>query len=162
MIPMRYLKNKNLFCLIENCKSIPNFAFPGEKIGKYCKKHKLPEMLNITNKKCSNEKCNITGNYGFFGVKTSRYCKMHKLSGMININNKKCVEKTCENSANYGFSERVYCENHKLSGMTCLNVKYCNGNNNTCNIQGTFKFPGDNRKYCKLHKWPEMISTYKH
>ena len=90
---------KHQKCIHECCKKIHNFNYENQKIGLYCRDHKLENMVDVKNTKCLHDGCVIQPKYNYFGKKNGLYCSRHKLDNMIIIYSEKCKSDWCLTSA---------------------------------------------------------------
>ncbi len=81
-------------CLIDYCKTRPNFNYEGEKQAIYCSKHKLEDMIDVIHKKC------ILCQFNYASSNRLKY-KQH-----------------CTNCFYYKFPEHVQTRNHKTKENT--------------------------------------------
>ena len=77
-------------CIHNGCILRPNYNFPGEKIAKFCLKHKLQNMVNILSKKCEYLGCGFAAIFNNKGEKP-RFCATHKLPEMTNMKQSKSL-----------------------------------------------------------------------
>jgi len=128
-----------------------------EENAKYCKDHKLENMVNINKKRCIHKNCNRKAYYNNIGFPV-KYCSDHKLENMVNVIFKKCKIEDCKEIAhynNYGESP-IYCSEHKLEKMINVSSK-------KCKYKNCIKTPLYNYimikspKYCKDHKLENMV-----
>jgi hypothetical protein len=146
-------------CKFPNCETKSSFNYINKK-SRYCKKHKLPGMVNTNAKKCSYEGCSKTSSFNFLGL-SRLYCKKHKSPNMINVVSKKCKYDGCIKQPTFNISGEkkvLYCKDHKLPDMIDIISKKCIFDG--CNTSPSFNFPGETKKlYCKKHKSPNMIKA---
>lgn len=133
-----------------------------EEIPKYCRDHKLENMINIYRKKCIYENCNQKAYYNNIGFHP-KYCSDHKLDNMVNVIFKKCIIKDCKQRAhynNYGESP-IYCIEHKLDNMINVSSKKCIYIN--CIKSPTYNYiTMKSPIYCIDHKLENMVNiTFK-
>ena len=72
-------------CLL--CNISPSFNYYYEKKAIYCVKHKLEDMINVSNNTCL--LCLKRPNFNYANEKKRIYCGKHKLKGMVNMSYKK-------------------------------------------------------------------------
>ena len=146
-------------CYYKNCKIKPIFNYENEKIAKFCKIHKLVNMIDIINKKCAESGCTKQPTYNYENEKKGLYCKLHKLENMIDIKHKTCIYENCKTRPCYNFeneTKALYCFIHKKDNMIDIVHKKCKYEN--CKIQPTYNFENEKKGlYCKLHKLENMI-----
>ena len=84
-------------CIHNNCEILPCYNLPNEITPKFCKAHKLENMIDIINKnkKCIYNNCNIRANFNISTSKKALYCSEHKKENMIDIKSKRCIEPNC-------------------------------------------------------------------
>ena len=51
-------KKSGRCCIHEKCNTRPSFNLPTETKALYCSEHKLPNMINVKDKRCIHENCN--------------------------------------------------------------------------------------------------------
>lgn len=109
----------------EICEKSPTF---GTTIATHCKKHKEPEMKDMSHTYCIIEKCykkdsddkeRRRASFNYKGEKLRLYCVEHKKPGMINLERPLCEKSQCTEQAHWGymFGKRKYCKYHKSSNM---------------------------------------------
>jgi EsV-1-7 cysteine-rich motif len=151
-----------VYCVYPNCTTQPNFNKPGEKIGEYCKTHKLPGMVDVKSKRCIYPECTTQPNFNKPGEKVGEYCGKHKLPGMIDVKNKRCIHPNCTiikpvfNKP--GEKSGEYCGKHKLPEMVDVVSKRCIYPE--CTIIGpVFNKPSEKTgEYCDKHKLTGMLN----
>ena len=114
------------WCEFENCDvKYPRFNYKNEKQGRFCKSHKLEDMINVRSKKCN--QCNNRVSYGkLFESKT--HCGKHKLANEFTNNKPICEEDECIEKAFYTNDGTNYphrCEDHKLRDDINIVEKPC-------------------------------------
>eukprot|EP00122_Pirum_gemmata_P011554 Pgem_evm1s10706 len=82
------------------CGKHPSCNYRGESKRLYCKKCKLPGMIDVKNKQCEKAGCFKYPNYNYPGEKVRKFCKKCKTPGMINITYKKENNKVIKNVKN--------------------------------------------------------------
>eukprot|EP00639_Heterosigma_akashiwo_P024303 CAMPEP_0206403230 /NCGR_PEP_ID=MMETSP0294-20121207/27527_1 /ASSEMBLY_ACC=CAM_ASM_000327 /TAXON_ID=39354 /ORGANISM="Heterosigma akashiwo, Strain CCMP2393" /LENGTH=75 /DNA_ID=CAMNT_0053860653 /DNA_START=99 /DNA_END=323 /DNA_ORIENTATION=- len=66
---------KRYRCGHAGCRKQNNFAYEGERRGRFCAEHKLEGMVNVRSKRCEHEGCIKQPRYNFEGQKKSgRFC----------------------------------------------------------------------------------------
>lgn len=143
----------------DGCNTRAAYNYLGQTEQKYCGKHKIKGMANVTIKPCGFEGCIIKPICGLPGTTTALYCDKHKLPGMKNIITKKCIyEGGCDTTPVFGMpgSKKVlYCDAHKLPGMKNLRNKSCIYTG--CDTLPTYNYKGIKPPiYCVLHKLDGM------
>ena len=83
-------------CEFDGCKTIAIYNIKGEKKGRFCSKHKEPNMIDVKNKKCEFDGCQIEPTYNIKGEKKTRFCSKHKEKNMVNVKTKTCDFDGCE------------------------------------------------------------------
>ena len=109
----------------ESCDTIATFGFEGQKALR-CKKHILPNMINVKNKKC--QKCHKKRpNFNFEGEIIALYCGDCKESNMIDVKSRKCQKchKKCPHFNFEGEIIALYCGDCKESNMIDVKHKRC-------------------------------------
>ena len=165
-------------CGFEGCPiKKGNFNYPNEKRGKFCSKHKLEGMVDLTRKKCQyiddkGKRCTTQPSFGFSDKKPPVRCKNHSVLGMIDKVTKKCdfVEENgskCIIAASFNFPNKNVgkrCKKHIEKGMICVRTKKCEfiENDEQCEICPCFNFKGEIRgRRCKKHKLEGMVDVTK-
>ncbi|HLX53894.1 MAG TPA: hypothetical protein VKR58_08130, partial [Aquella sp.] len=119
----------------------------GEKAGKFCKIHKLKNMIDVKSKKC--EFCDERGVWNFPGLQ-GKFCKNHAdiNSGMICLTYGLCEEDDCKLSAIYNYEgcPAKYCKKHKIDGMIYIYAKKCSGKN--CELTPSFGYEEGKPLFC--------------
>ena len=143
------------------CTKYATFNFLDQLYARYCKEHKLPDMIDVLSKKCKNINCKKQANFNIEGEKIALYCKEHKLPDMVDIKHKKCNYPNCKKHPVYnikGIKKALYCFEHKLVGMINVINNLCEFLN--CNKQPKFNIKGEKRgKFCFDHKTQNMINV---
>ena len=62
-----------------NCDVHLVFNAPGEKVGRYCKDHRSPGMVDVVNKTCAHLNCDVHPVFNAPGDKVGRYCLHRKI-----------------------------------------------------------------------------------
>ena len=145
--------------ICKKCNKTACFNTENQKIGIFCKKHKLDGMINVIIKHCIYDNCTKTQIYNFLG-QLPQYCFDHKLDNMVNVLIKYCIHNTCINKAIYNYIglKPKYCIDHKLDNMINVLIKYCNHIN--CTNNAKYNIKGEKPKYCLIHKLDNMINVY--
>lgn len=73
-----------------HCGTRASFNFQGETKGRFCAKHKEPQMVDVKNKHCEADSCNTTPLYNIIGEKKARFCGKHKELLMVDVRHKTC------------------------------------------------------------------------
>jgi hypothetical protein len=111
------------------CHSQPSYNLPDEKIGIYCKKHKLQDMIDVRSKKCQFPTYDKQPVYNIQGKNTRIFCKEHKEPGMVNVCEKrKCQFLDCVIRPSYNLPDEkigIYCKDHKEIDMIDVVSKKC-------------------------------------
>jgi hypothetical protein len=147
-------------CRANGCEKIPVFNFATEKRGKYCKEHKLENMVNVKDKHCQHENCTTRPSFGFPNTRTSLFCFAHKKEGMIQLHCDYCQHEGCTIQASYGFpnGKRQFCTEHKEENMIHLHSNKCEFEE--CPLIPNFNFEGETKgRFCLSHKDEEMIDV---
>jgi hypothetical protein len=133
----------------------PSYNYDGQTKPLYCNQHKLPNMIDIINKRCQNEGCMKQPNYNYDGKTKPLYCNQHKLDNMIDIKHKRCQNEGCMIIPNYNYEDQtkaLYCNKHKLNNMIDIKSKRCQ--NSWCYTIITDKYEGY-CTYCYMHMFPD-------
>jgi hypothetical protein len=88
---------KHKKCQHENCNLIPSYNFIGEKNAKYCKNHKLDNMIDVTHISCEVVSCANRPVYNLISETCPKFCIEHKTTDMVCLTNKKCINDWCVN-----------------------------------------------------------------
>ena len=154
--------NTGYICQKEDCLTVATYNLPSP-MGRglspaYCKKHALPHMTDVKNRKCDVDGCNIQLYYNLPGLNPS-HCKKHALPAMIDVRSKICKSEGCNTHASYNLPglKAIYCKEHALKHMTDVKNRKCNAQG--CNIQPYFNLPGLKAIYCKEHALPDMVDV---
>ncbi len=138
------------------------FGYSKDDKEKYCSKHKLPDMVDVINKKCKYENCKKQPRFNFEGIKGGIYCKEHALTDMLDVVNKKCKYNGCKTQPVYnyeGFKKGMYCREHALTDMIDVHSKRCEYTD--CKKQSYFNFPNEKgSRFCSKHKLNGMILSF--
>lgn len=147
------------WCEEKDCKTIPIYNFPNEKIPIFCNSHKKEEMVNIITSICTFQDCKKQPSYGYPVSKEKFRCSEHKEDGMIDVTHKKCLHQGCKSIPNFnneGLFIGVYCKKHKEPNMVDVVHK-------KCEQMGCYKRPNygikgtKNDQFCSKHKEPGMV-----
>jgi hypothetical protein len=153
-------------CQYDGCTvTYPVFNYEGQGGGRYCTKHKKPEMINVRKQRCQYDGC--IGTRPSFNYEGQRaiYCVQHKKPGMIDVRNKRCQDEGCTVTSpvfNYeGQKQGIYCTKHKKPEMINVRKQRCQYDG-CIGTQPVFNYEGQNQGiYCTKHKKPEMINVRK-
>ncbi len=152
------LADNNKLCNYSTCITQATYNIKGSKFGKFCVKHKEPDMVNIKSKVCSFEGCNTQPSYNIKGETTAKFCTIHKQEGMINVKDRSCEFENCLTIPIYNFkneSKAKFCSIHKQEGM--VNVKDAKCKYPDCDKIPNYNFKGEKRGiYCFTHKEENM------
>jgi hypothetical protein len=124
-IQMEDIINKR--CAFDNCDIItPVFNYKGEKVGKYCQKHALENMINVRKKICNHDGCTITARFGNKDEKPL-YCSKHKTNLTTVSTSKICEYEKCTSIASYGIRGKgiTHCAKHKNKNAVRSPNKKC-------------------------------------
>ena len=145
-------------CSQEGCLVKPSFNIKGSKTAKYCQKHKLEGMINITKKICQYDNCELNALFDIKGGK-GKYCATHKTADMIDIFHQYCKEEGCTTRPSYGLQKGKpeFCATHKTDGMVnvvskCCEYEGCTSVNPVFNIKGS-----KTGRFCSIHKLDDMV-----
>jgi hypothetical protein len=152
------LADNNKVCNYSTCITQATYNIKGSKFGKFCVKHKEPDMINIKSKVCSFEGCNTQPSYNIKGETIPKFCTIHKQEGMINVKDRSCEFENCLTIPIYNFKNETkakFCSIHKQEGM--VNVKDTKCKYQDCNKIPNYNFKGEKRGiYCFAHKEDNM------
>jgi hypothetical protein len=145
-------------CEFNDCNTIPIFDIIGGN-GRFCIKHKLPNMINIKSKTCEQEGCLKKGPVFNIKGQKGRFCEEHKLPEMINVVSKRCKFEDCDLLPSFGSIKgiSIYCVKHKLPGMINVLTKLCTVQG--CTIRGNFGMKNNKPSFCINHKEKDMIDV---
>lgn len=105
----------------------PTFGIPGTKQPISCRKHKLPEEVDVANRICKH--CKTRASFGDPDEQMTLRCKKHSLPGDINLNGKKCGMLGCPRFALYGNAKdgivRTCGKHCDKETDICLRTKKC-------------------------------------
>lgn len=158
------------------CKKIgedvcASYGFPGVS-GRFCVKHKLPEMIQLCKKKCLQSGCKIEAGFGYKDG-SPLFCKGHIPAGalMINLLKAHCNHTDCDHEPSFNFYglPALCCSDHKEVGMinvknrkceTCIEIYNSDPTHEYHMIHASFGLPGDTYRFCFKHKTDEMINLF--
>ena len=152
------INNSEKFCQCpDGCTKRATFNISGEKVPKFCKKHKTPEMVDVCNDKCI--KCTKKASCNYENEKKPLYCGKHRLTNMINIITKRCLKCTAIPSYNKpGLKTALYCFKHKENDMVDVKSKKCIENG--CTKQPSYNLKDEKQAlYCRVHQKTNMINV---
>ena len=148
-------------CSHDGCRKLPSFNVEGERKGKFCADHKLPNMINVINKTCFHDGCRKQPNFNTEGERKGKFCTDHKLPNMINVKDKTCSHDGCKTIPAFNFEEETkgkFCADHKLPNMINVRDKTCS--HDGCRKSPAFNVEGERKgKFCADHKLPNMINV---
>jgi len=146
-------------CQKPDCNKEASHNFKNEKRRKYCKIHKLPDMINFDYHECNYTDCDNKPSYNDIGESIPSYCSIHKTDEMIDFDklrlNAKCH---CNKPGHKYFNFK----NPFWLCKECHNNLY--GTEKICNHPECSKmccFAYDDEKYpllCVKHKLPDMVN----
>lgn len=147
-------------CAKEGITKRAYYNFDGEKVGIYCKKHKICNMIDVKNRRCLITGCKTRPSFNIKGKTKGIYCFVHKQPNMI------CITITChfpncmkQPAYNYeGETSGIFCATHKHLNM--INVKTPSCLFTGCKVLPSFGIEGGAKKYCEKHKKPGMINIH--
>jgi hypothetical protein len=147
-------------CSQEGCSSIARFNDKGNKVGKFCSKHKLDNMVNITIKVCQFEDCKLKATFDNNNGK-GKFCASHKTADMVDISHTYCKEEGCTTRSSYGLKGKKaeYCAIHKTDEMVNVVSKFCEHEGCT-SVNPVFNIKGSKTgKFCSIHKSDDMVDV---
>ena len=164
VLPKKKVKPSNL-CQHEGCVSIsPVFNLEGEVRGRFCAQHKLPNMVDVKNKRCEHVGCGkLSPVFNFEGKVGGRFCTQHKLPNMVNVKSRRCEHVGCTKinpTFNLeGEARGRFCTQHKLPIMVDVKSRRCEHVGCT-KITPCFNYEGEVRgRFCAQHKLPIMVDV---
>lgn len=140
-------KAKTMYQVCKCGSSTPRFKHPDDERASYCAKCKVPDAVNIADRRCECKKHIPT--YGFPTDKRPEFCSECRKEGMINLKdkNKKC--KCGRVIPSYGFptdKKPTCCVQCKQEGMKDMINTLC-----PCGKTAVFGMVGDPKPtYCKM------------
>jgi hypothetical protein len=140
-----------------DCKTRASFDAPGGK-GRYCKKHKTAEMIDVKHTRCEHDGCDSRPTFDIKGGK-GRFCVSHKTAEMIDVKSKRCEHDGCDSSPTFDIKggKVRFCVSHKTAEMVDVRSKKCE--HDGCNSQPGFDIKGGKGRFCVSHKTVEMIDV---
>jgi hypothetical protein len=128
------------------CYKKPTYGFPNKK-ARFCSKHALKGMANVTSKKC--DECDIIATFNLPG-KSPLKCKTHADLNMIDITAIRCTAEACNTTAGFGIpgNKQTKCAQHKEENMIYNPRKRCT--TKYCDLTAIY---GKNTQlHCDTHK----------
>ena len=145
-------KKTNNYC--SECGIRASFNFPGTTNGIRCKKHSLPSMIDVKNKKCRCGK--KTPYFNYPEEKKAICCVDCKDPGMVDVKSKKCRCGQKRPYFNYPEQEKaVCCYDCKDYGMVDVKSIKCRCGKK----RPTFNYPEENAICCADCKDPGMVNV---
>jgi hypothetical protein len=147
------------YCQHENCKIRATFGVLNES-AKFCKKHMINGMIDISNKKCEYNSCNKKPSFNYVNEKTARFCCEHKFIDMIDIIHNTCCFPNCKTQPIYNFigEKPKFCKNHKKKLMVDVKNKKCNYDD--CCKNKFYNFENEKTAlFCSEHKLDNMVNV---
>lgn len=139
------------FCKHSECKKQASYNIYGLK-ARWCKTHKMSEMINVANKKCP---CGTRPSFNFLGETNGICCAECKTPEMVNVVDKKCPCGTRPHFNLPGETVGVCCKECKTLDMVNVKSKKC-----PCGKQPNFNFPGETMGICCAKcKTPDMVNV---
>lgn len=143
--------------------SRPSLNFANETRGKFCSKHKLPDMINVLSKRCEHEDgCMSQPAFNFASERRGKFCFKHKLPDMINVKSKRCEHEGCMLLPSFNFANkrgRKFCSKHKLPDMIYVSINRCE-HDGCMSLIPSFNFAAERKGiYCFQHKLAGMINV---
>jgi hypothetical protein len=135
--------------------SIGTYGFINQN-KRFCAKHKLKNMIDLSHLMCIHENCELRANYGFKNSK-AEYCAKHKEEKMLDLTHSLCLINECINRSSYGKpgNKMTHCYKHKEPGM----IKSSNARCLELNCKNYAIFGLDKRLlHCELHKKENEIN----
>jgi hypothetical protein len=114
------------FCAVKGCPRRSTYGPVGGKPSR-CKKHILPEMIDVRSKRCEDPGCKFIATFGVAGGRRT-HCRFHKPPEMVNVVCQKCIECIeCPLTASFGHEggKALYCVVHKKDGMLDVRSRKC-------------------------------------
>jgi hypothetical protein len=135
----------------EKCSKQPTFGYAG-KLARFCKDHKLENMVDIKHARC--EKCSKRPCFGYTG-ETARFCKEHKLEDMLDIKHTSCEK--CFKRPYFGYPGKSarFCDEHKIDDMVDIMSKRCE----KCSKQSVYGYVGCSTRFCMKHREEGMVDV---
>lgn len=144
-------------CDFIGCSIHASFNYKDKFYGRFCLKHKEPDMVIINKKTCQEPNCSIRPSFNFKHEKIGIYCLKHKENDMINIVGKTCIHDTCNKRSSFNNKGKrpLFCYDHKEPQMINVNNKQCLID--TCYNRAYWGLPGNSVEYCYDHYSNSMM-----
>ena len=143
------------------CGKQATFNVSGETKAIFCVEHRLPNMVDVKNKKCETNGCYKQPIYNVRGETKARFCIEHRLPDMVNVLNKKCEADGCEKRPTYnvrGETKALFCVEHRLQNM--VDVKHETCETNGCEKRPTYNVRGEQKgRFCAEHRLQGMVDV---
>ncbi len=146
-------------CEADDCIKQCTFGIKGQA-ARFCKAHKLSNMVDVKNKVCEFESCTTRPTFNIEGTKIGRFCIKHKADEMINVMDKYCQHNGCNKiSPAYDVKggKGRFCVTHKTADMIDIKSKRCitEGCDSIC----IYDIKGGKGRFCLKHKTDGMIDV---
>ena len=122
----------------------------------FCGDHRLPDHVDLINKKCKAFGCLKRPSFGPVGGKGSDaiFCGDHRLPDHVDLLSKKCKASGCLKRPTYGpvggkGSDAIFCGDHRLPDHVNLVHKRCLQDG--CIIRALYALPGHKPSHCAAH-----------
>jgi hypothetical protein len=147
-------------CKHDQCTKDACFNYKGLP-ARYCKAHKLYDMVDVKHPRCIENDCPKRPSYNFKGTKPAKYCVDHKKLSMVDVRHDICQQDECNLIAAFneiGNKKGIFCNEHKKDTMVNVVSKICS--HEGCKIQANFNLPEiKTPQYCSKHKKDNMIDV---
>jgi hypothetical protein len=156
------LKKANI-CRFEDCTTRSTYGYVDgdDKRATRCKRHQLPDMIDVKNKRCQQSGCDKQPSFAKHGETIAVFCKEHKLPDMIDVVSKRCKQSGCIKHPTFakpGENIPAFCKEHQLPDMIDVISRRCQESG--CIKQPSFAKHGEKIPvFCKEHQLPDMIDV---
>lgn len=106
-------------CQVDGCNKRRSYNFPSESQGKFCAKHREPNMICVTVSRCREQGCTKRPFYNY-AFKKALYCARHKRENMVDVKHKRCKHRGCHVQPFFnhpGEVKGMYCFKHREKNM---------------------------------------------
>ena len=147
-------------CEYSNCKTRPSFNLTGQTKGRFCAKHRLPEMVDVQHKTCESEGCRKRPNYNLAGETKGRFCVEHKEEKMVNVKSKTCESEGCRKLPSYNLAGETngrFCVEHKEENMVNVSRPHSSCIEEGCTSKPSHGWLKKRAVYCQRHSKKGML-----
>jgi hypothetical protein len=156
-----YKRRRKIPNKCKDCNITASFNYEDEKVGIYCKKHSLPDMVNVISTKCII--CKETqSSFNYQGKLKATHCSKCALPNMINIKSPKCI--VCKMTGpNFNYENEktaTHCKKCALPDMIDIKHSKCIVCKTT---RPSFNYENETKAtHCKKCALPDMIDIKHH